>query len=180
MLKRVSLVAAALVGVALAALPARAAEQHVVQIISDYDNLRMYFSPKTVTIKPGDTVVWVNQAEEEHNIASYPDGYPKGAKPINSHYLKKKGEKWSYTFKAQGTYEYHCVPHLPMGMRGKVIVGRASADSEFHVPSAAELATYRKRLEEFYDNEEFAYEGRKNREAEDKGDGMKKADHKNH
>lgn len=170
------LLAAATVCMAVATLPAHAGDRHIVKIISDYDNLRMYFSPKTITVKPGDTVVWVNEAEEEHNIASYPDGFPKGAAPINSHYLKKKDEKWSYTFSKEGTYEYHCIPHLPMGMRGKVVVGRPSADNEFHVPTPAQLATYRKRLEKFYDNEEFAYEGRKKRAADD----SKKAAHKTH
>jgi plastocyanin len=80
---------------------------HIVKVVSDYVNLRMSFKPKTLLIQPGDTVTWVNEAAEDHNIVSYPDGFPKGAKPFSGPFLKKSGEKWSHTFTAKGTYEYH-------------------------------------------------------------------------
>ncbi len=143
----------------------RQPREHVVQIISDYNNLRMYFKPKLIIVQPGDTVTWVNQEAEDHNIFSYPDGFPKGAKPLQSHYLKKKNEKWSHTFKTKGTFEYHCIPHLPMGMHGTVIVGRHSAADEFHEPTAVEMLAYQKRLREFYDDEEFKYKPRNKRKA---------------
>jgi plastocyanin len=143
----------------------RQPKEHVVQIVSDYNNLRMYFKPKLIIVQPGDTVTWVNQAAEDHNIFSYPDGFPKGAKPLQSPYLKKKNEKWTHTFQKKGTFEYHCIPHLPMGMHGTVIVGRHSAANEFHEPTASEMKAYQVRLREFYDDEEFKYKPRGKRKA---------------
>ena len=45
-------------------------KEHIVRVVSDYDNLRMSFKPKTLFIKPGDTVTWVNEAAEDHNIGN--------------------------------------------------------------------------------------------------------------
>ena len=125
----------------------------------------MSFKPKTILIEPGDTVTWINEVDEEHNVVSYPDGFPKGAKPFSSSFLKKKGEKWSHTFSSKGTYEYHCVPHLPMGMHGSVIVSRPSTATEFHEPTATEMLQYSKRLREYFDDDEFKYKP-KNRQVE--------------
>ena len=149
-------------GIAPAAL-AGGPKTHIVKVVSDYENLRMYFSPKMLLIQPGDTVTWVNQADEDHNIVTYPDGYPKGAEAFASPFLHKKNQSWSYTFRVKGTYEYHCVPHLPMGMHGSIVVARPSPAEEFHVPSSAEVKRYRTRLEEFYGEEEFKYKPRSER-----------------
>ena len=129
--------------------------EHIVRVITDYDNLRLYFSPKTIVIAPGDTVTWVNEVEEDHNMVAYPDGYPKRGKGFASPVLKKKGEKWSQTFLAEGTYEYHCIPHLLLGMHGSVIVGRSSRTQEFHEPDAKEVAVYRRRLFEFFSEDDL-------------------------
>ena len=60
-----------------------------------------------------------------------------------------------------GTYEYHCIPHLPMGMHGKVIVGQASKNDEFHVPTAKEMRKYTAMLRENFDDDEFKYKPRR-------------------
>lgn len=159
---------------ALVALPAFAGaasaegpKTHVVRVISDYDNLRMYFSPKSIAVQPGDTVKWVNDADEEHNVIVYPDGYPAGAKNLSSPFMKKKGESFSYTFTVTGAYQYHCIPHLPMGMHGLVTVGRPSTDAEFNKPTTAEVNAYRMVLERYFSAEEFKYKPRgKRAEAE--------------
>ncbi len=157
----------ALIGIAMAflALPSAQAAEHVVQVVSDYENLRMYFSPKTLTIAKGDTVTWVNNAKELHNIVSYPDGFPQGAVALASPDLVNKGQKWSYKFTKSGSYEYHCLPHLPMGMHGVVIVDRPSKDAEFHQPSKQEVAVYRNRLLEYFDEDEYQYKDRRKRQA---------------
>jgi len=135
-------------------------KNHVVEVVSDYDNLRMAFRPKRLTVQPGDTVTWVNLAAEEHNVFSYPDGYPKGSKPMLSPYMQRKDEKWSHTFTAKGTYEYHCIPHLPMGMHGEVVVGRSSETAEFHEPNATQMKQYAAKLREYFDDEDFKYKPR--------------------
>lgn len=145
--------ASALTILPLTASP-RAAE-HIVRIVSDYENLRMIFEPKILIIQPGDTVSWVNEADEEHNVISYPDGYPRGAIPIQSPILTKAGERFSHMFSETGTYEYHCIPHLPMGMHGVIIVGQPSKNDEFHEPSTQEIRNYRDLIREWFDEEDL-------------------------
>ena len=140
-----------------------AAAEHTVRVISDSDNLRMYFKPKLLNIAPGDTVTWINEADEFHNMLTYPDGYPKGAKAFASDDLAKKGQKWSHVFTVPGTYEYHCLPHLPMGMHGMIIAGKPSKENEFHKPTKQEVAAYRNRLLEFFDEDEYRFNGRRER-----------------
>ena len=123
--------------------------EHIVKVFSDLDTFEMYFAPKTLHIRSGDTVTWVNQATMDHNIITYPDGYPEGAQPIRSPYLSKTGDSWSYTFDAPGSYEYHCLPHVTFGMHGFIVVDRPSHEGEFHRPSKAEVAAYRQLLLEF-------------------------------
>ena len=131
-------------------LPAQAAE-HIVRVKTDLDSLHMAFEPKTLLIQPGDTVTWVNEAEMDHNMLTYPDGFPKGAEGFESPFMSQAGERWSHTFTVPGTYEYHCLPHLIMGMHGTVIVGEASKAGEFHVPSKSEVIAYRDKLLEYFD-----------------------------
>ncbi|MDJ0947113.1 MAG: plastocyanin/azurin family copper-binding protein [Kiloniellales bacterium] len=133
------------------ALLETAPKRHIVRITTDLDNLRMAFQPKVLVIRPGDTVTWVNEAEMDHNVMTYPDGFPKGARGFESPYLTLAGETWSHTFSVEGSYEYHCLPHLIMGMHAIVIVGEATVEGGFHVPSKAEVIAYRDRLFEYFD-----------------------------
>lgn len=145
------------VGIASASLGSSVlAAEHIVRIVSDYENVRMIFEPKHLKVEPGDTVTWVNEAAEEHNVIAYPDGYPKGAAKMNSPIMEKAAETWSYTFTVEGTYEYHCMPHLPMGMRGTVEVGRPSANDEINIPTAEETLAYRELLMTWFDQDELA------------------------
>jgi pseudoazurin len=136
--------------------PGRASAEprtHLVQVVSDPVGGRMYFDPKVLHVEPGDTVTWVNRAEEEHNVITFPDGYPEGAAAFQSPLFREAGEEWSVTLTVEGSYEYHCLPHLPMGMHGMIIVGRLSAQDEFHVPSPVEVARYRRQMLEWFDSE---------------------------
>lgn len=130
------------------------AADHIVKIVSDYENLRMVFEPKYLTIEPGDQVTWVNQADEEHNVMTFPDGYPMGATAFQSPIMTKENEEFSHRFEVPGTYEYHCLPHLPMGMHGLIIVGRASEQGESHKPSVAEIKAYRNLMLEWFDEDD--------------------------
>lgn len=156
---------AVVVSFATASAPAQAAE-HLVRIVSDYKNLRMYFSPKTLVVASGDTVTWRNEAKEEHNALTFPDGYPEGAEGFISPDFTEAGQTWSHSFTVEGSYEYHCLPHLPMGMRGVIIVGRPSSEDEYHRPSREEVAAYRDRLLEYFDEDEYQYKVRRAAQAE--------------
>jgi pseudoazurin len=143
------------------------AEEHVVRIVSDYENLRMVFDPKYLQIEPGDRVTWINEADEEHNVITFPDGFPRGAKAFSSPIMTSAGEQWSYRFEVPGTYEYHCIPHLPMGMHGVILVARPSTNDEFHVPSRAEIRAYRELMMEWLDDEDLDLLDRENRASMD-------------
>ena len=131
------------------------ADDHVVEVITDTQNGTTSFSPKFLRIEKGDTVTWVNQIDDYHNVITYPDGFPEGAVGFESPYLETKGESFSFTFNHEGTYQYHCIPHIMMGMRGVVTVGQPTSPDEFHQPTQKELVAYRDKLLEFFDSEEF-------------------------
>lgn len=135
-------------------MPVHAAE-HIVKVITDNENGVMAFSPKHMRIEKGDTVTWVNQVKDFHNVITYPDGYPKGSTGFVSPYLKEAGEKWSYTFPDVGTFQYHCIPHVLMGMRGTVVVGKETKQSDFHQPSIQEVKAYRDEILRFFDETEI-------------------------
>jgi plastocyanin len=74
------------------------------------------FVPKTVTIHPGDTVVWM-RAEGFHNV--HADDGSFGNQPSDS------WMNFSHTFTAPGTVPYYCQIHGGpggAGMSGVVIV----------------------------------------------------------
>ena len=105
----------------LAAAPAAAAQTtHQVAVRS------FEFDPASLTIEPGDTVVWTNE-EGRHNVndrtpGSMPEGF--GNAPSL--------ELWTYsfTFDAVGDYLYQCDPHAGF-MQGEVLVrsGLAAEDA---------------------------------------------------
>lgn len=131
------------------------AEEHIVKVITDNENGITAFQPKFLVIKKGDTVTWVNTMNDLHNVITYPDGFPKGGKGFESPYLKQEGDTWSYTFEEKGTYQYHCIPHIFMGMRGTITVNLPTRQNQFHKPSMDEIKAYRSKLLEFFDSEEF-------------------------
>jgi plastocyanin len=74
------------------------------------------FSPSTVTIKAGTTVVWTNSSVAPHTVTSdagAPAAFASGT--INS-----GGGQFSFTFTKPGTYHYHCSIHTYM--KGTIVV----------------------------------------------------------
>ena len=77
-------------------------------------NIKGYaFSQVELRIKKGDTITWTNNDAVSHTVTS------DSGSELNSAALSQK-ESYSHTFNAQGTYEYHCKPHL--FMKAKIIV----------------------------------------------------------
>ena len=87
------------------------------------------FTPQTLTVHVGDTVVWKNGSALTHTVTDVlkpastagDATLPKGAKPFNSGYLNP-GQSYSHMFAVSGTYHYFCIPHEATGMVGVVIV----------------------------------------------------------
>jgi len=64
------------------------------------------FLPKTMTLKKGATVTWINQDTVAHTATADDASFDTG--------LLAKGESGSVTFDKPGTYSYHCTPHPNM------------------------------------------------------------------
>jgi len=70
------------------------------------------FSPATVTVASGTTVVWTNQDDVPHTVTSNENVF--GSSALDT------GEKFEFTFKKAGTFSYYCKVHPKM--TGKVVV----------------------------------------------------------
>ena len=71
------------------------------------------FQPTTLTIKAGDTVVWVNKDVMPHTAtASAAKGFDSG--------VLLSGKSWKQVFKTKGTQPYVCIFHPTM--KGKLVV----------------------------------------------------------
>jgi plastocyanin len=112
----------------LASAPA-SATNYDIKMGSDAGLLK--FEPDTVTVKPGDTVTWVNNKMAPHNVvfdeAKPPEGADKALIGAISHaqLTFQPGDKYSTTFTDDmpaGTYTYYCAPHRGAGMVAKVIL----------------------------------------------------------
>jgi plastocyanin len=68
------------------------------------------FSPSTVTILKGGTVIWTNKDSTAHTV-TFADG---GSPNLNN------GDIYTRTFNETGTFDYHCSIHT--SMTGKVVV----------------------------------------------------------
>lgn len=64
------------------------------------------FQPDTLTVKPGDTVVWVNKDPFPHTVTSKDGGF-------DSQSLQA-GESWKYVVKGTGDFAYICTFHPTM------------------------------------------------------------------
>lgn len=86
------------------------------------------FNPRTLTIRSGETVTWVNK----ESLSSWPASaihpshnvYPESGGCIGSKFDScrglKQGESYSFTFNQKGTWKYH--DHLSSGDIGTIIV----------------------------------------------------------
>lgn len=97
------------------------------------------FDPKEITVSAGDTVAFVHEAGEAHNVVAYADQIPADAPEWNSAGAdsesaaveawesEKKGgfvsgQAYVRTFETVGEHGYYCTPHEMAGMVGTVIV----------------------------------------------------------
>jgi len=96
-----------MIGTALAApfLPtARAAATVSVEIKN------LAFNPSSITIAPGDTVIWYNnETSTHHSVTS-----DTGVSPSFDSGEIVAGATWSHTFDTGGTFTYHCMYHSSM------------------------------------------------------------------
>ena len=94
------------------ALPAASA--HVAETEVKIDQFA--FAPQRVVVKAGTTVIWINDDDIPHTVAS-------SAKLFKSNALDTK-DKFSFTFTTAGAYEYFCSLHPHM--TGTIVVEAAT------------------------------------------------------
>ena len=108
--------------------PTAAAETYTVKLGSDKGMLA--FEPAKLTVKPGDTIKWVNNKVPPHNVvfdaAKNPTKSADLAKALSHKKLMMSpGQTQETTFPtdaAAGTYTFYCEPHRGAGMVGQVTV----------------------------------------------------------
>jgi plastocyanin len=89
----------------MAASPARAADIEV-----KIDNFT--FNPQQITVKAGDTVIWVNHDDIPHTVTSKTMAFRSKAMDTD--------DKFSFTFATPGSYAYFCALHPHM--TGTIVV----------------------------------------------------------
>jgi plastocyanin len=123
---------AAMAGTATAA-PATG-QTHEVKMVGDEKGYR--FEPANITVKQGDAIKFTMVSGGPHNVAfdeaaipaagkaQLTANIPNAAAPLSSQMLLNPNESITISFAnvAPGAYNYHCTPHLAMGMKGVITV----------------------------------------------------------
>ena len=78
------------------------------------------FSPASMTIKKGDTVVFVNQSSESMWVASNPHPTHTDYPAFDEKATVGSGGSWSFTFDQVGTWDYH--NHKSSSDTGTIVV----------------------------------------------------------
>ena len=91
---------------------------HIVNIIGNT------FSPQTINIRAGDTITWINDGGF-HNVNGQLSDYPNNPEGFGNN-VSSSLWTYSYVFDLAGTYNYHCDPHLGIGMIGSINVQDAN------------------------------------------------------
>ena len=120
-------------GATVAAAPATGKTTEV-KMIGDAKGYR--FDPANVTVKAGDAVKFIMVSGGPHNVAFDPAAVPADGKAqlsanmpnqqgeLSSPNLMNPNEAYTISFAnvKPGAYNYHCTPHLAMGMKGVITV----------------------------------------------------------
>jgi plastocyanin len=108
--------------------PSAAADTYTVKLGSDKGMLA--FEPNKLTVKPGDTIKWVNNKVPPHNVVFDPVKNPAKSADLakslsHKQLLMSPGQEYETTIPsdiAPGDYTFYCEPHRGAGMVGKLTV----------------------------------------------------------
>lgn len=64
------------------------------------------FSPQTLSVSPGDTIVWTNRDPFPHTVTARDGQFDSG--------VIEAGHSWKYTAKTKGEFPYFCALHQTM------------------------------------------------------------------
>lgn len=115
------------------AAPATTGTTHTVEMVQD--GAAFKYVPAELTIKAGDVVVFKSVSGGLHNVQFHADSIPAGAEAIIDAAISNKqgplasalvnvGEEILISFAGApvGDYRFTCLPHMAMGMHGKITV----------------------------------------------------------
>jgi plastocyanin len=94
------------------------------------------FDPSDITIKAGDVITFHNKSGGPHNVSFWADSVPAGAAdklkaampdqmaPLEGPLLTEQDGTYKISFAGAptGEYKFYCLPHLALGMHGKITV----------------------------------------------------------
>ena len=117
-----------------AATPAATGKSHDVNM--ELDGSKYNFNPSSLTIASGDVVRFHNKSGGPHNVSFWPDSIPSGAAdvltksmpnqmaPLEGPLLTEPDAVYEVSFAGspKGDYKFYCLPHLALGMKGKLTV----------------------------------------------------------
>jgi plastocyanin len=95
-----------------------------VQAITTQNGASGEFQPANVTVKRGQTIRWTADGGAPHNVSfTGAENAGKSNLPQDSPYLTAAGQTFELVADLEpGTYNYVCVPHQAMGMKGSITV----------------------------------------------------------
>lgn len=117
-----------------AATPSATGATHDVNMVLEGSTYK--YVPDNLTIKAGDAVRFHNVSGGPHNVSFWPDSIPAGAAdalkngmpdqmaPLEGQLLTEPNGIYTVTFAGAptGEYKFYCLPHLALGMKGKLTV----------------------------------------------------------
>jgi plastocyanin len=107
------------------------------------------FTPKTIEISAGDTVIWEHGGSGSHTVTADNrsfDSSPSCPTLLNAGCMNTKGDTYTHQFPDGGTFPYHCKVHGGpggQGMSGTVVVKGTSASTPTTKPGSAGTTTTR-------------------------------------
>ena len=123
-MRNLKILAASAVMLALAAVPAMAANFEV-HMLNNGETGAMVFEPALTQVAVGDTVTFL-PTDRGHNVETMKEILPEGAESFKG----SMGKEIVVTFAAPGAYGVKCAPHYGMGMVALIIVGTEPVDLE--------------------------------------------------
>ncbi len=126
--------AASAASAAPAAAPAAGGTNHDVDMV--LNGAKYEFQPAELTIKAGDMITFHDKSGGPHNVSFWADSIPKGADavlkaampdqmaPLEGPLLTEQDAQYKVAFAGapKGDYKFYCLPHLALGMHGKIKV----------------------------------------------------------
>jgi plastocyanin len=114
--------------------PAGTGKTHDVNMVLDGSKYK--YDPENLTIAVGDVVRFHNKSGGPHNVSFWPDSIPGGAAdvlnknmpnqmaPLQSPLETEPDAVYQISFAGapKGDYKFYCLPHLALGMKGKLTV----------------------------------------------------------